>query len=212
MKKFLVIGILSLIVTNISFIQARNRVYSNSNGRGSNSCSTNTCGSCLLDRSCCFCCNQAPYCGPFPRPLPGQYDSWKDNTKIGFWNLPPCAPRNDSKFRGYLFKGMWWDTTGVRYWAVRNSTNNTITVEGLAGGEIKDIPAGDVVNINRGESYSFRVQAPARRFELFNSDAHHIEVVINLRGDLDYRQEIQNIPSASRVAGRRQSDMIIPKF
>jgi hypothetical protein len=107
---------------------------------------------------------------------------------------------------------MWWDTTGVRYWAVRNSTNNTITVEGLAGGEIKDIPAGDVVNINRGESYSFRVQSPARRFELFNSDAHHIEVVINLRGDLDYRQEIQNIPNAGRVAGRRQSDMIIPKF
>lgn len=107
---------------------------------------------------------------------------------------------------------MWWDTTGVRYWAVRNSTNNTITVEGLAGGEIKDIPAGDVVNINRGESYSFRVQSPARRFELFNSDAHHLEVVINLRGDLDYREEIQNLPTTSRRPGRHHNDIIIPKF
>ena len=55
------------------------------------------------------CCNGAPYCGPFPRPLPGQYDSFSDNTKIGFWNIPPCAPRNDSKQRGYLYKGLWWD-------------------------------------------------------------------------------------------------------
>ncbi len=198
-------------------MEARNRIYSNSNINGRScgtACNSSVCNTCLQDRSGCFCCNQAPYCGPLPRPLPGQYDSWKDNTKIGFWNLPPCAPRNDSKFRGYLYKGMWWDTTGVRYWAIRNSTNNTITVEGLAGGEIKDIPAGDVVNINRGESYQFRVQAPARRFELFGSDVHNIEIVINLRGDLDFREEIQNTPTSASGSARsyRDSDMIIPKF
>lgn len=197
-------------------MEARNRIYSNSNINGRScgtACNSSVCNTCLQDRSGCFCCNQAPYCGPLPRPLPGQYDSWKDNTKIGFWNLPPCAPRNDSKFRGYLYKGMWWDTTGVRYWAIRNSTNNTITVEGLAGGEIKDIPAGDVVNINRGESYQFRVQAPARRFELFGSDVHNIEIVINLRGDLDFREEIQTQPTTPRsVRIQRESDFIIPKF
>ena len=35
------------------------------------------------------CCNGAPYCGPFPRPLPGQYDSFSDNTRIQFQNIPP---------------------------------------------------------------------------------------------------------------------------
>lgn len=216
MKKMLILFILSLIISSNSLIEARNRIYSNSRGR---SCNTGNfdfdfCDTCFAKRDCCLCCNQAPYCGPFPRPLPGQYDSWKDNTKIGFWNLPPCAPRNDSKFRGYLYKGMWWDTTGVRYWAVRNSTNNTITFEGLAGGETKDIPAGDVVNINRGESYSFRVQSPAHRFELFNSDAHHLEVVINLRGDIDYREEIQNTPNTVARNGvtKHHQDIIVPKF
>lgn len=109
---------------------------------------------------------------------------------------------------------MWWDVSGVRYWAVRNSTNNTITVEGLAGGETKDIPSGDVTNINRGESYSFRVQSPACRFELFNSDAHNIEVVINLRGDIDYREEIVNAPATTtrRNGANHHTDIIVPKF
>jgi hypothetical protein len=162
--------------------------------------------------NCCGlrCCNSAPYCGPYPRPLPGQYDSFSDNTKINFWNIPPCAPRNDSAQRGYLYKGMWWDISGVRYWAFRNNTNNTITVEGLEGGEIKDIPAGDVTNINRGESYSFRVQAPARRFELFNSDAHNIEVFVNLKGDLDYRAEIP--AKAKSGASKGEPELIMPKF
>lgn len=156
------------------------------------------------------CCGSAPYCGPYPRPLPGQYDSFSDNTKIEFWNIPPCGPRNDSAQRGYLYKGIWWDISGVRYWAFRNNTNNTITIEGLEGGEMKDIPAGDVVNINRGESYSFRVQAPARRFELFNSDAHHIEVFVNLKGDLDYRAEIPL--KAKSGASKAEPDLIMPKF
>ncbi len=156
------------------------------------------------------CCNGAPYCGPFPRPLPGQYDSFSDNTKIQFLNIPPCAPRNDSAQRGYLYKGMWWDVSGVRYWAFRNNTNNTITIEGLEGGEMKDLPAGDVVNIARGESYSFRVQAPARRFELFNSDAHAIEVFINLRGDIDYRVELP--PTAKAGSAKGEPELIMPKF
>lgn len=160
----------------------------------------------------CGLCNGAPYCGPYPRPLPGQYDSFSDNTKINFWNIPPCAPRNDSAQRGYLYKGMWWDVSGVRYWAFRNMTNNTITIEGLEGGEIKDIPAGDVVNIARGESYSYRVQAPARRFELFNSDAHAIEIFINLRGDLDYRVEIPAKAAKGSTRGQQQTDLIMPKF
>jgi hypothetical protein len=155
------------------------------------------------------CCNSAPYCGPYPRPLPGQYDSWKDNTKINFWYIPPCAPRNDSAQRGYLYKGMWWDVSGVRYWAFRNNTNNTITVEGLEGGEMKDIPAGDVTNINRGESYSFRVQAPARRFELFNSDAHNIEIFVNLKGDLDYKVEI---PLTAKSGISKEPELVMPKF
>ena len=170
------------------------------------SCANGGASSCGLP-----CCNSAPYCGPFPRPLPGQYDSFKDNTKIGFWNIPPCAPRNDSTKRGYLYKGMWWDTSGVRYWAVRNATNSTITVEGIEGGELKDIPSGDVVNIGRGESYAFRVQAPARRFELFANDAHHIEIFVNLRGDLDYRIEIP-LTSAKAGSTRGQSEVIMPKF
>jgi len=157
-------------------------------------------------------CNGAPYCGPFPRPLPGQYDSFSDNTKIAFWNIPPCAPRNDSKERGYLYKGMWWDISGVRYWAIRNSTNNTVSVEALEGGEYKDIPAGDVVNIGRGESYAFRVQAPARRFELFQNDAHFIEIFVNLRGDLDYRAEIPVTAAKTATNQRTNGDLIMPKF
>jgi hypothetical protein len=169
-------------------------------------CASNCPSSCGLP-----CCNSAPYCGPYPRPLPGQYDSFSDNTKIGFWKIPPCAPRNDSAQMGYLYKGMWWDVSGVRYWAFRNNTNNTITIEGLEGGELKDIPAGDVVNIARGESYAFRVQAPARRFELFNSDAHTIEIFVNLRGDLDYRVEIPT-KTAKGAPSKGESDLIMPKF
>ena len=171
------------------------------------SCASPCASSCGIGLACC---NSAPYCGPYPRPLPGQYDSFSDNTKIGFWNIPPCAPRNDSTQRGYLYKGIWWDVSGVRYWAFRNTTNNTITIEGLEGGEIKDIPAGDVVNIARGESYSFRVQAPARRFELFNSDSHAIEVFVNLRGDLDYRAEIPTTAKEGSTKG--ESELIMPKF
>ena len=161
---------------------------------------------------CCLipCCN-VPYCGPYPRPLPGQYDSFKDNTKILFWNIPPCAPRNDSKERGYLYKGMWWDITGARFWAFRNNTDNTITVEGLAGGEIKDIPAGDVVNISRGESYAFRVQAPARRFELFNSDAHNIEIFLNINGDISYRAEPVAVKTVKAQA-IEPAEVVVPKF
>ena len=129
-----------------------------------------------------------------------------------FWNVPPCAPRNESKERGYLYKGSWWDNAGVRYWAIKNSTNNTISVDGLEGGEFKDIPAGDVVNIARGESYGFRVQAPARRFELFNSDMHHIEVFMNLRGDLDYREEIVAKASKKGSQGLPPETTILPKF
>ncbi len=159
--------------------------------------------------SCFSCCN-VPFCGPYPRPLPGQYASFKDNTRIRFWNYPPCAPRNDSKERGYLYKGLWWDNTGVRYWAVRNSTNNTITVEGLEGGETKNIPTGDVVNIARGESYSFRVQSPAHRFELFASDQHHLEIFINLQGDVDYRVEPQFL--TKKGAKTAPEEDIVPKF
>lgn len=157
------------------------------------------------------CCLTIPYCGPYPRFLPGQYASFKDNTRMIFWNLPPCAPRNDSKERGYLYKGIWWDNSGVRFWAMRNSTNNIITVEGLEGGEIKNIPPGDVVNIARGESYSFRIQAPARRFELFNSDNHNIEVFINLNGDLDYRVE-PKIKNAKATMRNNQDKLVMPKF
>lgn len=153
------------------------------------------------------CCLQR--CGPFTRILPGDYDSYKE-TKHTFWHVPPCTPRNDSKFKGYLYKGMWWDNMGVRFWAFRNSTNNTITIQALSGGEIKDIPAGDVANINRGESYAFRVQSPARRFELFNSDMHHIEVFINIRGDLDYRVESILEKTAKRGSVRDQD--VIPRF
>ena len=185
---------------------------------GRKSCSTGYKRSCASKQSCgCLfsCCGSAPFCGPYPRPLPGQYDSYKDNTKIVFWDIPPCAPRNDSKYKGYLYKGMWWDVTGVRYWAIRNNTENMITVEGLEGGEIKDIPVGDVTNIARGESYSFRIQAPARRFELFNSDAHNIEVFINTNGDIDYREELQPIKNGSKnTLNNRKQDgvLIMPKF
>lgn len=134
----------------------------------------------------------------YTRILPGDYDSFKES-KHTFWHVPPCMPRNDSKYKGYLYKGMWWDNAGVRFWAIRNSTNNTITVEGLNNGETKDIPSGDVVNIGRGESYGFRVQAPARRFELFNSDMHNIEVFINLQGDIDYRVEPTLIKTAKKA-------------
>lgn len=177
--------------------------------RSNKCCPAQSCGGCFA------CCGAAPYCGPYPRPLPGQYDSFKDNTKISFWNLPPCAPRNDSRLRGYLYKGMWWDVTGVRYWAIRNNTENTITVEGLEGGEIKDIPVGDVANIARGESYSFRIQAPARRFELFNSDAHNIEVFINTDGDIDYREEPKTLKNGSknaRISNGFDNKLIMPKF
>lgn len=160
---------------------------------------------CVPFANCC-----RPACAPYPRPLPGDYDSFKDNTKIIFWHLPPCAPRNDSKYRGYLYKGIWWDNTGVRYWAFRNSTNNTINIQALDGGETKAIPAGDVVNIARGESYGFRVQAPARRFELFNSDMHHIEIFINLKGDIDYRVEPMNLKTAKKGSLRDQD--IVPRF
>jgi hypothetical protein len=147
--------------------------------------------------ACCsiaptVCNNQAP-CGPFLRPHSDDYDSWKDNTKIIFFPNPECAPRNDSLLKGYLYKGMWWDDSGARYWSVRNSTNNTINVQALNGGEYKDIPAGDVVNINRGESYTFRVNAPARLFELFNSEGHNIEIFINPRGFIDFRVENMTI-------------------
>lgn len=111
--------------------------------------------------------------------------------------------------QGYLYKGMWWDNTGVRYWAFRNSTNNAITVEALEGGEVKDIPAGDVVNINRGESYSFRVQSPAHRFELFNNDAHYVEIFINPHGDVDYRVETQVAKNKPRFD---QQQEVMPKF
>jgi|GEM_PF-2760011 hypothetical protein len=163
----------------------------------------NCCNPCIFN-----CCNNPPFCGPFPRPLPGDYDSFKDNTRIGFWHLPPCAPRNDSKMKGYLYKGMWWDNMGVRYWAFRNSTTNTITVEALEGGEVKDIPAGDVANINRGESYSFRVQVPAYRFELFSNDAHYLEVFINTKGDIDYRVETQM--AKNKFSDKEQE--VMPKF
>lgn len=153
------------------------------------------------------CCRQQ--CGPFNRMLPGDYDSFVE-TKHAFWHVPPCTPRNDSKFRGYLYKGMWWDSSGVRFWAFRNSTNNTISIQALNGGEYKDIPAGDVVNINRGESYSFRVQAPARRFELFNSDQHFIEVFINIKGDIDYRVEPIVLKTAKKGPGRDLE--IVPRF
>lgn len=105
---------------------------------------------------------------------------------------------------------MWWDDTGVRFWAFRNSTNNTIAIQALNGGEMKAIPAGDVVNIARGQSYAFRVQAPARRFELFNSDSHFIEIFINLKGDIDYRIEPKAIKTAKKGAIRDQD--IIPRF
>ncbi len=160
---------------------------------------------CVPFANCC-----RPACGPFPRHLPGDYASYKDNTKMIFHHEPPCAPRNDSKYKGYLYKGIWWDDAGVRYWAIRNSSNNTITVDALAGGETKDIPAGDVVNIARGESYAFRVQAPARRFELFNSDMHNIEIFINLKGDIDYRVELPAVKTAKK--GPRNDLEITPRF
>lgn len=174
----------------------------------------NSCNPCSQAAQCCNpcffnCCDNPPFCGPYPRPLPGDYDSFKDNTRIGFWHLPPCAPRNDSTMRGYLYRGMWWDNTGVRYWAFRNSTNNTITVEALEGGEVKDIPSGDVANINRGESYSFRVQSPAHRFELFNNAAHYLDVFINNQGDIDYRVETQ-IAKNKAIADKQQE--VMPKF
>ena len=67
-----------------------------------------------------------------------------------------------------------------------------------------------MVNIARGESYSFRVQAPARRFELFNSDFHAIEIFVNLRGDLDYRAEIPI--TAKKGSTKGESELIMPKF
>ena len=166
---------------------------------------------CSFKSNGCLPCCTAPLCGPYPRPLPGQYASYQDNTRIRFWNIPPCAPRNDSKARGYLYKGIWWDNSGVRYWAVRNSTNNTITIEGLEGGDLKDIPAGDVVNISRGESYAFRVQAPAHKFELFANDEHNLEIFINLRGDIDYRVE-PDLKNTKVAQKRVVEEVITPKF
>jgi hypothetical protein len=159
---------------------------------------------CVPFSNCC-----RPQCGPFTRMLPGDYDSFVE-TKHSFWHVPPCTPRNNSKWRGYMYKGMWWDDTGVRFWAFRNSTNNTITIQALNGGEMKAIPAGDVVNIARGQSYAFRVQAPARRFELFNSDNHFVEIFINLKGDIDYRIEPKAIKTAKRGTIRDQD--VIPRF
>ncbi len=156
-------------------------------------CAANSCKQCV-PFNCC-----RPACAPYPRRLPGDYDSYKDNTKMVMQRMKPCAPRNDSKFQGYLYKGMWWDNTGVRYWAFRNSTNNTITIQALHGGECKDIPAGDVTNIARGESYGFRVQAPACRFELFNNDMHNLEIFINLKGDIDYRVEPLPVKTAKKA-------------
>ena len=75
---------------------------------------------------------------------------------------------------------------------------------------MKAIPAGDVVNIARGESYSFRVQAPARRFELFSSDMHKIEIFINLKGDIDYRVEPTTIKTARK--GSLSDQDIVPRF
>lgn len=212
MKKIVQITIfLSVMIVAPAALQATCGRKSCSTGyqRNQKCCSTQSCGSCFA------CCGAAPFCGPFPRPLPGQYDSFKDNTKISFWNLPPCAPRNDSRFKGYLYKGMWWDVSGVRYWAFRNNTENMITIEGLEGGEIKDVPVGDVVNIARGESYSFRIQAPARRFELFNSDSHNIEVFINTDGDIDYREELPAPKNGSKTGSRynnMDNKLIMPKF
>lgn len=199
MKHSLVFMLFMSILFNTALIEGRciNR------GR----CNTGCASACPM--ACSIGCCDNP-CGPFPRPLPGQYDSFKDNTKMSFCNIPPCAPRNDSKERGYLYKGLWWDVSGVRYWAFRNTTNNTITIDALEGGETKDIPSGDVANIERGESYSFRVQAPARRFELFNSDAHAIEVFVNLKGDLDYREEIPL--SAKTAKSQAEAEPIAPKF
>jgi hypothetical protein len=202
--------ILAILIAAPAALQAQCGRKSCSTGyQRSENCCSQSCGSCFA------CCGAAPYCGPFPRPLPGQYDSYKDNTRIAFWYLPPCAPRNDSRFRGYLYKGMWWDMSGVRYWAFRNNTENMITIEGLEGGEIKDVPVGDVVNIARGESYSFRIQAPARRFELFNSDAHNIEVFINTDGDIDYREELPlNRNGVKRASNYNNlnNKLIMPKF
>jgi hypothetical protein len=195
-----------LLILSISMMSAGAALFAVCNDPWAKSkCATNGCA-----KSCPFSCCKYPPCGPYPRPTPGDYESFKDNTKIIFTHKKPCGPRNDSKWRGYLYKGIWWDETGVRYWAIRNSTNNTITVEGLEGGEIKDIPAGDVVNIARGESYAFRVQSPARRFELFNSDMHHIEIFINLNGDIDYRVEPTLKPVKTAKGG--QIDQFTPNF
>lgn len=214
MKKLIVLMLSIMLLPLLADARGVNRLRCGGGTKGCQpiSCAWSTCAIGAATGCGLPCCNSAPYCGPYPRPLPGQYDSFSDNTKIAFWNIPPCAPRNDSKERGYLYKGMWWDVTGVRYWAVRNSTNNTVTVEGLEGGEMKDIPAGDVTNIGRGESYAFRVQAPARRFELFQNDAHFIEIFVNLRGDLDYRVEIPTTTAKTGVKQRTDGDLIMPKF
>ncbi|CAN5144470.1 hypothetical protein BH09DEP1_BH09DEP1_1430 [soil metagenome] len=220
MKKLFLL--LALLATNISIDANPFPAPCDANSRVTNNKPRASCGDacamaskCVNNHGCnakeCVpfanCCRQQ--CGPFNRMLPGDYDSYKETTHA-FWHVPPCSPRNDSKFRGYMYKGMWWDTTGVRFWAFRNSTNNTITIQALNGGEMKDLPAGDVVNIARGESYGFRVQAPARRFELFNSDVHHIEIFINLKGDIDYRAEPIALKTA-RKGSLRDLD-VIPRF
>lgn len=218
MKHLLLLALLATVSLNADpFPQA-----CNANNRVTNNTCRKSCGdACAMASRCannhgcnakeCVpfanCCRQK--CGPFNRYLPGDYDSFKE-TKHAFWHVPPCTPRNDSKYRGYLYKGMWWDNAGVRFWAIRNNTNNTITVEGLSNGEIKDIPAGDVANIGRGESYGFRVQAPARRFELFNSDMHNIEIFINLQGDIDYR--VEPVLKAAKKSSERDIHTINPRF
>lgn len=215
--------LLAFVATNILMAQGPFYSYCDNASRVTNNKCRTSCGdACAMAAKCannhgcnakeCVpfanCCR--PACAPYPRHLPGDYDSFKDNTKMIFHNMPPCAPRNDSKYKGYLYKGMWWDNAGVRYWAFRNSSNNTITIEALAGGETKDIPSGDVVNIARGESYAFRVQAPARRFELFNSDMHNIEVFINIKGDIDYKIEISPVKTAKK--GSRNDLEVVPRF
>lgn len=204
MKKVLLLTIVLSSLTNLS--DARNLYRKNYNNPVTEFDCQAECGC----ANGCLICNNAPYCGPYPRLLPDDYDSYSDNTRMDFLAVGPCAPRNDSKNKGYLYKGMWWDVKGVRYWAFRNNTSNTITIEALGGGELKSIPSGDVTNINRGESYSFRIQAPARRFELFNSDSHAIEIFINLKGDIDYRPEAQAL--AQKPDLQRQKEIFKPKF
>lgn len=206
MKGF-IYTLLTLTIFNACATRYRDKI----DNQTRDTCRTATrCCSCSSCRTPSF-CNKNPYCGPFTRRFSDEYHSFKDNTKMKFCKPRPCAPVNDSLNKGYLYKGMWWDTQGVRYWAIRNKTNNTITVQGLEGGESKDIPSGDVVNVARGESYTFRVQAPARRFELFNSDEHYLEVYINVEGDIRYRVEPKPVKQ-TKTSLHFENNGILPKF